>query len=112
MQYEPKKIKKADVFKYDSLKLHYLEKFIRLAKSNSTLVFVVSPSYKAKNSDVFMPLEELCKQYNILLLDYYTDPVISTNKNYFYNSVHLNNIGADVFTKKLTSNILTLKIIE
>ena len=104
MQNEPEINEKTD-FQYDKLKIKYFKKFIDETRGKTQLIFAVSPAYKRTNSDAFAPIKEICDQENIPFLDYYCDPEISTNRNYFSDDVHLNSKGADIFTTKLVRDI-------
>ena len=44
------------------------------------------------------------QKYNLSLLDYSED-TISYQQKYFYNTTHMNNKGADVFTKELSQDL-------
>jgi hypothetical protein len=75
------------------------------------IIFVYTPEYiegqtfVSNRSDFFSLFHKFSRKYNIPFYDYSGDP-ISYNREYFYNSQHLNAIGADLFTRKLTVEAL------
>ena len=107
MDYEPeiKQIKEQAV---DTLKIHYFEEFIQLAKDKGvSLVCCISPSYKAPADDnKYESIKSLCKQYQVPFLYYGSDLDISCEKIYFQDRTHLNDCGARLFTSKLLSWII------
>ena len=111
-KYKPAMRKKASTPQYDSLKIHYLEEFIRVCrKNNIILVFSLSPMYLSEDETVFDPVKTLCRQNDIPLLDHYSDRQFVSRQNYFSDSVHMNEVGAYAFSKVLVSEInLLLKL--
>ena len=90
----------------DSLKVKYFKQLIHDCKDNGTkLFFVVSPRFGATTSIEYQPLFDICKQEECEVLDYYCDPELSLNVNYFKDSYHLNKDGADAFTKRVAHDI-------
>ena len=106
MDYEPE-IKEEKEQTVDTLKIHYFEQFIRLAKSKGiSLVCCISPSYKATiDDDKYEPIKRLCKNFQVPFLYYGADPDMTNEKAYFQDRTHLNNTGAMLFTSKLLQNI-------
>jgi hypothetical protein len=81
-------------------------------KKGIRIIFVYTPEFiegqkfiKNRNQIINI-FKNYSKKYNILFLDYSNDP-ISHNKKYFYNVLHMNKNGADVFSERLGD---TLKI--
>ena len=112
LKYEPEIGKKTE-FQHDELKIRYLKKLIEEAQGKTKLIFVISPKYNRRtNPNVYAPLKEFCEQENIPFLDYSCDPEISANRNYFKDALHLNSIGADVFTTKFIHDIIANKFYE
>lgn len=120
MEYEPTKSEATSSITYDTLKLFYLERFIQDCKHHHvTLLFSLSPLYRANSIEVFQPLESLCKKYGVPLINHYNDRRFSTNRNYFYDSVHMNRTGAIAFSsclaselKRIIENKITMGIIK
>lgn len=101
--YKPFKI---DVEDLDSLKVKYLRQLIYDCKSNGTkLFFVVSPRFGATTSIEYMPGFEICKQNGCEILDYYSDQRFVTKKEYFKDSYHMNEEGANAFTRQISIDI-------
>lgn len=50
---------------------------------------------------------EVLKNYpDVLFLNYAEDPEVSTNLKYFFDAVHLNNMGGDVYMKKVLKQLV------
>ncbi len=107
----PAKIKPAtsdDTFDYDSLKLHYFERLITECHSRTRLIFTVSPKFENTDDRVLEPIKALCKQYDIPLLNHFTDSTFNFNPDYFYDRTHLNRTGATVYSRTIASEIRSL----
>lgn len=87
-------------YEYDTIKLEYINKLIDLA-DKSELVFVVSPIWYGMDSVQFQPLRDLCEKRGVCFIDFSNNPKYIHNDEYFKDGKHLNNIGADEFTKDL-----------
>lgn len=103
--------KKPTFFKQDNYLRNEFEKMILDCQKNKCKVILVyAPEYSAskhliKNKkEIINYYNQVSKKYNIEFLDY-SDGEISTNKLLFYNNSHLNTVGADIFTKQLTSDL-------
>jgi hypothetical protein len=91
----------------DSSMIQKLEQFINECQENGIrLTLVYSPEYiegqafvKNRN-EIISIYQYLAHQYNVPFLDYSND-TISKQKQFFYNSEHLNKKGSELFTKKL-----------
>ena len=97
-----------------------LDDFLGLcSKQNIRVLLVYAPlyvegkSYIKNHNDIVDIFQELAKKYRLHFLDY-TEDEICMNKSLFYNSAHLNEKGANLFTKKfiqdLKSNPFILEI--
>lgn len=106
MDYEPE-IEEKNECVVDTLKLHYFEKFIRLAKRNNiTLICCASPYYKAPKDDIKNePIKQLCRQYNVPFVYFGAEFQITYNKMYFNDRKHMNDRGARSYTSKLMHQI-------
>lgn len=82
----------------DSLKLNYVEKFIDLAQG-SQLFFVSSPIWYGMSPEHLAPIKEICKRRNVPFIDFSNDPKYVHNNALFKDGKHLNDKGADEFTK-------------
>ena len=88
-----------------------LEELIkRCEKENIKLVFTIAPEfykgqdYMLNRDEVINRYKTTLQKYNLPLLDYSED-TISYQQKYFYNTTHMNNKGADVFTKELSQDL-------
>ncbi len=97
--------------KYDSASIILFEKYLIECKSkNIKIIFVYTPEYIEgqkfiKNKNELMAIfTGFSKKYNIPFYDYSDDP-ISFQKKYFYNVLHLNKSGAELFTSKLIADL-------
>lgn len=85
----------------DPLKLELLTRLISEVKNSTDLVFVVSPSWYGISSKALSPIRDICKRENIELIDFSQDSNYVRNNEYFKDGSHLNNKGADLFTREL-----------
>ena len=93
--------KEIEVFKLDELKLFYLKKFVETARGFSQIVFVISPYWQGRNSEIFNSAKHLADSLSIPFLDYSNNPKYFHKDKFFADGVHLNARGADEFTKDL-----------
>ena len=92
---------------YDSVSKNYFEDFIKTVLSNNIKLYVVqSPYYvqKFSTSPTLQQFLPIVKKYNVPFLDYSFDTAFVKGE-YFYDNVHLNDVGAHVFSKRLASDI-------
>jgi hypothetical protein len=101
-QIQPNKI---NDLKLDRLKMYYFERLIKECKGKTKLVIIASPRYKGHHDSSFNPIIRLCKRYGVPFIDYNSDPEFVDNINYFGDSVHMNDAGAETFTKKIMKEI-------
>ena len=98
--------KKNHCIKYDSLKISLFRDMIEdCQKRNIKLVFAISPSYHKKLTEEAEPIFRLCDEYKIPLLCYETGKFPIEEKFYF-DSSHLNDLGAKRFTNMFVSDLL------
>lgn len=89
----------------DNIKLRYLEQLVVEAKEKGTkVVFVLSPSFRGVEKDLttINEVKAISERNNILFWDFSNDEMCKES-SLFYDSVHLNAEGAELFTKKLIS---------
>ena len=109
MDYEPAVSEARGNYKYDSLKLYYLERLINDCKRAGTrLIFLVSPMYRNSDDEVLAPLFALCQQYDIPLVNHYVDANFNSKKQYFKDRVHLNEPGANLYTKTVIGELKSI----
>ncbi len=94
----------------DTIKKEF-EDYLAYCKSNDIkVIFVVTPVYyeetkMVNNLPELMALfNQYAKTYNIPMLDYSNIP-LCFDKKYFYNSQHLNAMGADLFSLQLARDL-------
>ena len=91
----------------DSVKLKYLEQLVKEAKENDTkILFILSPSYRGIERDqvAIKTINDIAKRYSVIFFDY-SDDSICQDASLFYDSSHLNDKGARIFTNKLIAQI-------
>lgn len=98
------------------IKLHQpsvqlFKKFLRECREmNITVTLVCSPEYiegqqfVVNRDEIIAFYQDIAKENDLLFLDF-SDDELCFNRAMFYNSLHLNKTGADIFTKKLTSRL-------
>jgi len=89
--------------------LHSFDQYLaKNCKDNIETVLVFPPELKEAqafvlNKDSIINIyKSLSQKYNLRLIDFSNDSICLSRK-YFYNSSHLNKIGAEIFTLKLAS---------
>lgn len=104
--------------KIDSLSVKLFEEFIVECKTDSIdLVFVYTPEYIegqafVKNRDSIMTMyNDFSEKYNVPFLDYSNDS-ICYHKDYFYNTMHMNRRGSELFTKKLAKDLIQYELLK
>ncbi len=104
--FNPHKIKKVVKSEgaVDSLKLKYAELFIQLAK-NSNLILAISPYWINADSEYVTIAKELADKYGVPFLDFSSDEYFVHNNEYFFDSIHMNDKGAERFTKELINQL-------
>lgn len=109
----------------DSLKYTCSEEALRIFKNyikdmhskGKNIIFVYAPLYtefskKFKGIDgMYTVFGDIAHEYNIPILDYSHDPICS-DTSFFYNSAHLNRIGADIFTLQLSNDLKRMKLVN
>lgn len=90
----------------DSASILLFKQFINeMKKEDINLIFVYTPEYIegqtfVKNRNVIISIfDEISKNYDIPFFNYSSSD-ISHNKSLFYNSLHLNKKGANIFTER------------
>lgn len=106
-----KKSNNTIVQKLDKESVILFEKFIlETKKMKIPLIFVYTPEhidgqhYVSNRRQIMSVYTYLAKKYNIPFIDYSNDS-ICFNREYFYNSEHLNLKGANIFSSKLASDL-------
>lgn len=97
-------------YRYDRLKLDYLEKFVDEIGADKIL-FVVSPIWYGMDSVQFQPVKSICQKRGIPFIDFSNDPEYVHNDSLFKDGNHMNALGADKFTKDLILRLKTDSIV-
>ena len=84
----------------DSIKLDYINKLID-ELYGCKLYFVVSPRWYGMDSVQFQPIIDVCQERGIPFIDFANNPKYVHQDIYFKNGNHMNERGADEFTKDL-----------
>ncbi|MFL0352413.1 hypothetical protein [Xanthomarina sp. GH4-25] len=98
--------------KIDSLTVNLLNNFLEhCSKNHIQVTFVYTPEYIEEQKfiknrqEAINIYKELSSTYHILYLDYSSSP-ISKNRKYFNSTMHLNQEGAELFTKTLAHDFI------
>tara|TARA_B100000767_G_scaffold57969_1_gene53770 strand:- start:1859 stop:2821 length:963 start_codon:yes stop_codon:yes gene_type:complete len=94
-------------FKFDEELLVLFEEFIVMCNTqNINLILVYPPLYHLANNYGVQEYINLATKHNVTFFDFSHDSEISFDKKYFYDSQHMNKLGSEVFTVKLSKLIL------
>jgi hypothetical protein len=103
--------RKKYVQRFDSSTIRLFETFLQETKKASIpVIFVYTPEYiegqefVTNREEVFANFYRFSSKYDIPFYDY-SDDTLCLSKKYFFNSQHLNEMGADIFIKKLVKDI-------
>lgn len=103
-----KKVRKTP--EIDAYKLECFTKMLALAKSNNIPMMVVaSPKYGEENSVDMRSIINICEKNQVPFVDYYADPVFMSHKEWFNEPMHLNAVGARVFSERIVKYINQFK---
>lgn len=91
---------------FDELKIGYIKKMIDEA-GDAELFFVVSPIWYGMDTLQLEPVKKICQERGIPFVDFSNDSKFVHHDEYFKDGSHMNNYGADVFTKDLVNKIKT-----
>ena len=101
--------------KIDSKTIQLLDEFLKACQENDIKVtFVYTPEYineqklVTNRKEAISVFKEFSKKYAIPYLNY-SNHTISYNRNYFNSTMHLNQIGAELFSKILAHDLLNTK---
>ena len=106
-----KKSKKTIFQKIDKEAVALFEKLITDTKKRGIpMIFVYTPEhiegqhFVSNRAEIMAFYKKIADKYNIPFIDYSADSMCY-NKDYFYNSEHLNLKGANMFSQKLASDL-------
>ena len=101
--------KQKDELVIDYFKLQYVDKIIRLANSQGVPIVVVgSPKYGVESTSELQPVIDICNKYKVPFINYYSDVNFNHHNEWFKDSMHLNVVGARVFSAKIADDITRL----
>lgn len=98
----------------DDNKLKYYKEIIRLCENNNTRLLIVSSpyfSFNFKNTKSIKLAKNIAKSNNIQFLDYSNNKFFLGRSDIFFDYDHLNNKGADLFTKNIIHSVKDLNLI-
>lgn len=96
---------KEESIEYDSLKLNCLERIARERREGCKMVFVLSPTYYQTATKAYDVVYDICRKYNIPVLNYMNDSRFLGKDEFFYDASHLNDNGARKYTSIVASDI-------
>lgn len=95
----------------DSSTVNLFDQFLLECQSNKiTVVLVYTPEhvdgqvFVENREEVINIFNDFSNKYNLLFLDYSNDELCK-QKNFFYNTSHLNKKGSEIFTRKLSNDL-------
>ena len=95
---------------FNNSTINLLKQFLSECQNKKiSIVFVYVPEYIEgqkyiqNHKELISLYKEIASDYNIPFFNYSKDS-LSFKKKYFYNSLHLNKTGAELFSKKLAQN--------
>lgn len=108
LSYNPEYISKTNV-QYDSLKLRYLTQLIHdCEKKSIKLFFSISPRYNANNIGNYKPIIDIAQKREVPILNFETDTSFIHRKELFFDKMHLNALGAKIYSEKVAIEIKKL----
>lgn len=99
-----------DYEKFDSVSKIYFNKFIDLVlKHKIKLLCTISPTYEKfdKNNRITNQVKNILLKYKLKLYDFSDSPLFYNSPQYFYNQLHLNEKGSDIYTLQIIKLIKT-----
>lgn len=97
------------VYKLDSLKLYYMERFIREVSQKTQLIVCISPMYSFHQDHGGLTLlKDLCKKYEVPVLDHFCDSDFVDNPNLYIDMAHLNREGSIKWSKQIAAELKPL----
>lgn len=109
LSYEPRKTETNGKAQIDEFKLDCLEKMILLAQSNNVpIAIIVSPKYGEQSSVALNPAFDICRRYDVPVIDYYAYPLFMLHREWFKEAMHLNGTGAHEYARFVAKDITKL----
>lgn len=99
------------VIKFDKPSAILFDQYLKECKEQQIEVILVYPpiyiegqEFIANQDEIIQGFQAFADKYDFMFLDY-SDDELCLNKEYFYNASHMNKTGAELFTKKLCTEI-------
>ena len=92
----------------DPQKLIYFKKMIELCKNKDVPLYIITaPVFLQyfKEEPWQYEINNIAQQNGIPTMDYSADPIFLQHPEWFYNTTHLNEDGAEIFSKKLSHDL-------
>ena len=104
---DPKTVNYGEVnYTLDSLKWYYAEKFVKEVSSKTKLIIVASPMYSFHTDHGGLTkIKELCKQYNVPVIDHFCDSNFVDNPELYIDMAHLNRDGSVKWSRLIASEL-------
>lgn len=98
----------------DFLKIKYLDNFIELCEQRGIqLAIVMSPSYRILRSENWKNIiRAKAKQHNIPIIDHEQDRYYQNHQDWFYDSYHLNEKGASIYSANIAEEIKSISLTD
>ena len=101
------------VYQLDSIKWHFMERFVREVSSQTQLIMAVSPMYSFHDDfGGLTKLKELCKECSVPILDHFCDPDFVDNPKLYIDMAHLNRAGSEKWSRLIASELKPLILTE
>ena len=102
-----------ETFYLSNDKLEYMEKFIqRCRERDIMLCFMISPAFASVDSTYYAQLREFSSHHQIPLLDYHTPGFYLNRPDYFKDSFHLCDKGAQRYTSLFAKSLKQLIVLQ
>jgi hypothetical protein len=90
----------------DSIKFSYFDKFVSQALNKGCKVVVVSPPvFRQYSKNQYSEIEQYSRMKDIGFWNFRNDTSFINHREYFYDYVHLNNSGAEHFTRQIADSL-------
>ena len=94
----------------DTLKMDCLRLLLE-NKGNTKFIFVTSPRWSGSDGFIPNPITDLCEEFGIPFIDFSNDPKYVHQAKYFIDGSHLNEKGAEEYTKDIITYLKTAHIL-
>lgn len=106
MAYVPEVKEPAQIGEWDPVKKECMVRLVNLCEEKGIkLIFIYSPSYGGVRPSSLSLFKQFVEENSLVFLDHYTDPDFCMHKDFFYDSIHMNDTGASEYTRKLVGEL-------